>query len=118
MPEQMDRTYPAVKAFLDKHIIQQMAESGDSFGPLETCWGIAWFTNDWITRDMARALLRDLTDRGHCNYKRGLFTEDGQVAGAGYGLTKSGLDYYHRLCPKTEDHADEMMRLHRQANQS
>lgn len=102
MPEQMDITYPAVQAALDRHVIQQMAESGGSFGPLETCWGLSWFTNDWITKDMARALLRNLTDRGFCYFSRGLFDEDGQVAGAGYGLTKKGLDYYEELCPKAE----------------
>mgnify|MGYP005830785413 CR=1 FL=1 len=102
MAEKMDRTYPAVQAFLDRHVIQQMAESYGSFGPLETCWGLSWFTNDWITKDMARALLRDLTDRGFCYFSRGLFNEDGQVAGAGYGLTKKGLEYYDQLCPKAE----------------
>lgn len=97
---QMDRTYPAVQAFLDRHIIQEMVEAGGSFGPLETCWGISLFVNDWITRDMARAILRSLTDRGYCFYARGLFTEDGEAAGAGYGLTPKGLEYYDRLCPE------------------
>lgn len=99
---QMDRTYGAVQSFLDRHIIQDMAESGGSFGPLETCWGISAFVNEWLTRDMVRAILRSLTDRGYCYYARGLFTEGGEVAGAGYGLTAKGLDYYNRLCLETQ----------------
>ena len=99
-PAQMDRTYPAVRAFLDKHIIQKMAERSGTFGPTETAYGMRTFVNEWITYDMARAILRDLWGRGLCFYAKGLMTEDGEVAGAGYGLTKKGLEYYDELCPK------------------
>lgn len=92
-------TYPAVQRFLDRHVIQQMVECGGPFGPLETCWHIKRFKNEWITYDMARGILRSLTDRGYCYYQRGLFTEDGYTAGAGYGLTLKGLTYYQNLCP-------------------
>jgi hypothetical protein len=101
-PEQMDATYSAVMRFLDRHIIQHMVELHGSFGPLETCFHIRNFTNETITYDMARALCRSLTDRGYCRYHCGLFTEDGHVAGAGYGLTRKGLEYYEELCPETE----------------
>lgn len=98
MAKQMDKTYPAVKAFLDWHIIRKMAEGDSSFGVFETCWGLSCFTDEWITRDMACALLRDLTDRGFCYFSRGLFNDDGEVAGSGYGLTPKGLEYYGKLC--------------------
>lgn len=97
--EQMDSTYPAVMAFLDRHFVQHMAECGGYSSPCEWCFPLACFTNEWITRDMARAVLRSLTDRGYCQYRRGLFNEDGEVAGSGYGLTQKGVDYYQELCP-------------------
>lgn len=99
-PAQMDRTYPSVRDFLDQHIIQTMVECSES--PLEWCFGIDRFTNDWITRDMARAILRSLTERGYCVYRRGLFNEDGEVAGAGYGLTKEGLALYGSFHPQSD----------------
>lgn len=91
-------TYPEVQEFLDRHVVQYMVESGGAFGPLDTCWHIRNFVNEWVTADMARAILRGLTDRGYCHYARGLFTEEGTVLGAGYGLTQTGLDYYNQLC--------------------
>lgn len=97
---QMDRTYPAVRDFLDRHIIQEMTECSGDFGPLETCYPIRNFVNEWVTYDMARAILRDLRERGLCFYAKGLTTEDGEMAGAGYGLTKKGLEYYDELCPE------------------
>ena len=96
----MDATYPSVIKFLDGHIIQRMAEMYGSFGPIETCWHIRCFVNEWITYDIARATLRSLTDRGYCRYSKGLFTEDGEVAGAGYGLTEKGLKYYDEPFPE------------------
>jgi hypothetical protein len=45
-----------------------------------------------IDKDMVIALLRELKRRGHADFFRGLFTEDGDVAGAGYAPTRAGLD--------------------------
>ena len=50
-----------------------------------------------ITKDMARALCRSLTDRGYAFYMRGLFNEDGETAGAGYGMTEKGAEYLKTL---------------------
>jgi hypothetical protein len=47
--------------------------------------------NTGLSRDLSRALLRSLTDQGLATYARGLFTDDGEVAGAGYGITRSGM---------------------------
>ena len=41
-------------------------------------------------RDVVRGLCRSLTDQGLCFYMRGLWTEDGIMAGAGYGITGQG----------------------------
>jgi len=51
----------------------------------------------YMTREMVRAICRSLTDRGFAHYQRGLFTEDGEVAGAGYGITRLGLAYLMAL---------------------
>ncbi|MFB9149563.1 hypothetical protein [Roseovarius ramblicola] len=49
----------------------------------------------------SRALRRDLTDRGLARYQRGLFSDDGLPAGAGYAITPKGLRY---LCALEEIH--------------
>ena len=97
--EKMDISYPEVKSFLDRHIIQTMAEADAPYGPLCVCFHLSRFTNDWITKEMARAIVRDLTDRGMCRYAKGLMNEDGEVVGSGYGLTQKGLNYYEEICP-------------------
>lgn len=42
-------------------------------------------------KEVVRAIVRGLTDKGLAQYGRGLSTEDGEVAGAGYAITGSGL---------------------------
>ncbi len=92
-PEQMDATYPAVQAFLDRHVLQYM----DECVPDDFCCYLASLTNEWITKDMARGIVRSLTDRGFCRYESGLFTEDGEVAGSGYGITRQGREHLRTL---------------------
>ena len=93
---QMDATYPAVQKFLDRHVLQYMHEcSGTHFD--EFYFYIRFFENDWITHEMARAICRSLTDRGYCVWRRGLFNEDGEVAGSGYGITPKGIAYLETL---------------------
>ena len=53
----MNATYPAVIAFLDGHIIQQMVEMHGDYGPLETCWHIRALTDEFITYDLGLLLL-------------------------------------------------------------
>ena len=96
-------THPEVQRFLDRHVLQYMAECSSTFGPLETAFGFRSFTNDWVTTDMVRAICRSLTDRGFCVYRRGLFTEDGEVAGSGYGITEKGLKYLETLYSERHD---------------
>lgn len=45
-----------------------------------------------IGRDYVRAICRSLTDQGLCWYLNTLFSEDGMVAGSGYGLTRKGIE--------------------------
>jgi len=43
-----------------------------------------------IPREYARIALRRLVDQGYAKFSKGLFTEDGHVAGAGYSITDAG----------------------------
>lgn len=43
------------------------------------------------SRSRVRALVRGLAQKGLARYERGLFTEDGETAGAGYRCTAEGL---------------------------
>ncbi|WP_417257385.1 hypothetical protein [Celeribacter sp.] len=94
---QMDATLQAVQAFLDRHVLQYMEENT---GRSEFDWvayHLRCFTNEWITKDMARAICRSLTDRGFAEYCRGLWTEDGEPAGAGYRITDAGRKYLETI---------------------
>lgn len=44
-----------------------------------------------LHKDVVRGLCRSLTDQGLCFYMKGLWSEDGIPAGAGYGITKAGM---------------------------
>ena len=41
---------------------------------------------------MVRCICRELTDRGLLQFSKGLWSEDGRLAGAGYALTAKGAD--------------------------
>lgn len=92
-------TYPEARRVFDRHVLQIMAERSASFGCTETFFPLRTFANDWLPKEMARGLLRDLAARGYCRFQCGLFSEDGQVAGSGYGITDDGLAYYRELVP-------------------
>ena len=97
-PDMMPATYSAVQRFLDQHVLQHMEESRDhGWGRSEYAFHLGCFVNEWITRDMARAICRSLTDRGYAFYMRGLWSEDGMPGGAGYGITDKGADYLETI---------------------
>lgn len=41
----------------------------------------------------ARRVVRALARKGMTQFRRGLFTEDGEVAGSGYGVTDAGYAF-------------------------
>ena len=43
-----------------------------------------------IPRELCRAVIRGLIDKGEARYHRGLWSEDGMPAGAGYCITEKG----------------------------
>lgn len=85
------------RRFMDRYVLQAMVDGATGYGMHEVYFPIRRFTNDWFSSEVVRGLLRDLADRGYCRFRRGLFNEDGEVAGAGYGITERGLAYYREL---------------------
>lgn len=92
-------TYHQLQRALDRHVLQIMEECRDrSYGRHGFAFGLQWFVDDpWITKEMARAICRSLTDRGFAFYMRGLFDFDGRPQGAGYGITDKGAAYLDEL---------------------
>jgi len=82
-------TMPQAVKFMEDWCLQYMDEMTPAGYDL---WGFSLncFATDNFTRDMARAILRRLTDKGLATFMRGLFTEDGIPAGSGYGITDKG----------------------------
>jgi hypothetical protein len=78
-------------SFLEMCVLKHMAGKDAPFGITETYYFFRAFDDLKIPKDMLRALLRGLTDKGFCRYRAGLFTEDGITAGAGYAITGCGL---------------------------
>ena len=78
---------------LDRHVLTLMDGT-----PGEYAFPLSRFVSGWVTKEMARAACRSLTDRGYAFYMRGLWSEDsGMPAGAGYGVTEKGLAYLETL---------------------
>lgn len=91
-------TFQTIARFLDHHVLQYMEENRNyGFDRIGVAFHLKCFENEWINKDMARAICRSLTDRGYCFYMRGLWTEDGEPAGAGYGITDKGAEYLNFL---------------------
>jgi len=84
-PAMIPTTYPAVQAFLDRHVLAYI-DDHDTNGFDWLAFNLRPFTNDWITRDMASAICKSLRDRGYLTYERGLWTEGGEPAGSGYAI--------------------------------
>jgi hypothetical protein len=90
---------PAAQRILDRNVLQYMEECRPGDYPRS---GFAYHLNcfvaePWVTKDMARATCRSLTDRGYAFYMRGLWSEDGEPCGAGYGITDTGAYYLASL---------------------
>lgn len=79
---------------LEMSILQHMADHeqfgiNSHDGSACTCFGLRSFG---MHREVTRGLLRSMRDRALVYHQIGLWSEDGEPAGAGYGLTKAGLD--------------------------
>ena len=90
---------PDAMRVLDWCVLSYMEEMRDQNYPRN---GYAFTLNSfvidpWVTKDIARAICRSLTDRGYAFYMCGLMSEDGDLIGAGYGITDAGAVYYLEL---------------------
>jgi hypothetical protein len=57
------------------------------------CRGLASITEmTGIPRELCRAVIRGMIDKGLAQYLRGLWSEDGMPAGAGYCITDKGRE--------------------------
>jgi hypothetical protein len=84
---------------LDRHVLQHMEECRDyGYRRTEYAFHLQCFVTDEVTKDMARAICRSLTDRGYAFYMRGLWSDEGYPGGAGYGITDKGAAYLETLC--------------------
>lgn len=73
----------------EKRVLGVLANASEDFGcyafdPIYRATGIP------IPR--VRAACRSLTDKRLCEFHQTLWTEDGEMCGAGYGATKAGRD--------------------------
>jgi len=69
-----------------------------SGGHDEWCFGLSTIAGDaGLHRELTRGALRSLRDRGLAKFQRGLMTEDGDVAGSGYGITPAGDHVYWNI---------------------
>lgn len=94
------QTIPEAMKTLDRAILQYMEEmSPDCY---DMCaFPLSAFVGEHITKDLAGAICRNLRNRGLVTFERGLFTDDGEVAGSGYAITKAGREYLETLYPET-----------------
>ena len=83
---------------LEAALLAQM-EDGSPSGYDTYGFSFRYFTDEVFHRDLVRGLLRGLTDKGLAYYAPGLFTYDGNVAGAGYGITEKGRQFLKDYFP-------------------
>lgn len=79
-------------AILHLRILIHMAENTPHDFIGEWAFNFRAFTGDGMSRDLVRVLCRDMTDMGLCFYMRGMMSEEGEPMGAGYGITRKGLE--------------------------
>lgn len=73
-------------------VLEMLAGGADRF------YGEVWYfpfkpisEQTGLDRPTARRVTRRLKRKGYAEFKKGLWNEDGEPAGAGYGITPAGL---------------------------
>lgn len=86
-PFKLNENEKKVLAFLVAHCDYGQASS---FAPIMECWQ--------LSRPDVRRACRSLRRKGLAEYWRGLWTEYGDPAGAGYGATAKGREVAYEHC--------------------
>jgi hypothetical protein len=63
------------------------------------CYSYAAFESDGFDRATLKTAMTDLRERGYVQYERGLMTEEGEVAGSGFGIVSGKVAEIEKLMP-------------------
>jgi DNA-binding MarR family transcriptional regulator len=85
-------------------VLARLSAANEDFG----CYGFAALIRQTrLNRKVVRRACRSLARKGLAEFHRGLFTEDGLVAGSGYAATYQGRKFYDDIKPR--DRAQERL---------
>lgn len=89
---------PLARQAIDVHVLSVAYNGLDiRTGETHSYFPFSAFITQGLSKEIVRGVLRDLTDSGLCEYRAGLFRNDGEVGGAGYGITQRGAKRYFEL---------------------
>lgn len=81
----------AVIAELEGMVLYAFATADHSYGETDTYYSFLYLAKETgLPECVVRCVCRGLTDKGLLRFHKGLFSEDGRLAGAGYALTPKG----------------------------
>lgn len=80
------------KQQLERHVLRLLADAYETNQDFCYCTLKALVAPE-INREIIRAILIDLRKDGLATYAKGLWTDDGELAGSGYAITPEGRDY-------------------------
>ncbi|WP_319568358.1 hypothetical protein [Cohaesibacter marisflavi] len=84
------------KQQLERHVLRLLADAYESNQDFCYCTLKTLVTTE-INREIIRAILIDLRKDDLATYAKGLWTDDGELAGSGYAITPEGRDYLRAL---------------------
>lgn len=88
--ECVDASAPPVLGSDERAVLETLGGVGEDY-----CFAFAYISaGTGLERKDVRAACRSLAAKGLARYERGLWTEDGDMAGSGYGLTIAGRHHY------------------------
>lgn len=85
------------------HVLSTMDASSSADLSDWTAFHLSVFVAPGCSKEMARAVCRDLRVLGHVQYHRALWSEDGEAAGSGYALTPDGRNFLKQELERAND---------------
>nr|WP_319498052.1 hypothetical protein [uncultured Cohaesibacter sp.] len=86
----------AAKRRLEQHVLRLLADAYKA--NQDFCYlTLKALETPEINCEIIRAILIDLRKDGLATYAKGLWTDDGELAGSGYAITPDGRDYLRAL---------------------